>query len=105
VDLITGISGVTAAFLFSTALVALALARAGAAADPPRSAPPAPGRARVVFVSLLIGLFVGLADVLVAAGLPTIAFLNVIAGAAAIAILHGPWGTGQRELDEERWRR
>ncbi|HZW31944.1 MAG: hypothetical protein IRY83_01120 [Chloroflexi bacterium] len=99
-DLITGISGVTAAFLFSTALVALALTRAGAAADPP-----APGRTRVVFVSLLIGLFVGLADVLVAAGLPTIAFLNVIAGAAAIAILHGPWGTGQRGPDEERWRR
>ena len=105
-DLISGIAIVTAFFLISIAIVAHSVARV-----------PLPGaddnynlieqlvhrRSRTTFTTLLIGFFVGLADVLVAAGLPTIAFMNVVVGAAVVAILFST--SRHAQSDDEQWRR
>jgi len=105
-DLISGIAVVTGVFLIAIAIVAHSVARI-----------PLPDnqtnhdlveqfvnrRSRTTFATLLIGFFVGLADVLVAAQLPAIAFMNVVVGAAAIAILYST--SRRRHTDDDNWRR
>ncbi|HVC34522.1 MAG TPA: hypothetical protein VNL16_13505 [Chloroflexota bacterium] len=105
-DLITGIVVVTGAFLIATAIIAHAVARSPWPDNPAgRDAVEqvVHGRSRTTYVALLIGFFIGLADVLVTAQLPVIAFLNVAVGAATVAIL---FGISQRHRgDGEDWRR
>ena len=45
-------------------------------------------RSRTMIITLLIGYFVGIADVLVSAQLPAIAFINIVIGAGTIAVLY-----------------
>lgn len=105
VDLISGIAVITAVFLIALAVVAHSLARfpwpaGGSEVDQVEDV--IRRRSQTTFVTLLIGFFVGLANVLVAAQLPVIAFLNVAVGAATIAILYS---VSRRSADDERWRR
>lgn len=105
VDLITGIVVVTGAFLLATAIVALSASRIPLPANQDEHdlvERVFHRRARATFVTLLIGFFVGLADVLVTAQLPIIAFLNVAVGAATVAILYS---TSRSHSDGENWRR
>lgn len=104
-DLISGIAVITAVFLVALAIVAHSLARYPWPADDSglnQVEHLVQRRSRTTFVTLLVGFFVGLADVLVAAQLPVIAFLNVAVGAATIAILYS---VSRRRVDDERWRR
>ncbi|MGH2459968.1 MAG: hypothetical protein ACRDIY_14010, partial [Chloroflexota bacterium] len=79
-DLITGIVAITAAFLLATAIVALSATHLPWPTDPDHRQF-VEGifhhRSQATFVTLMIGFFVGLADVFVTAKLPVIAFLNV----------------------------
>lgn len=89
-DLITGIAIVTAAFMLGVGIIAHAITEiphVEGAADPGFLDHIRQGRARAIFATLLTGFFVGLTDVLIAAGLLTIAAINVLVGAGAIGIL------------------
>ncbi len=103
-DLISGIAVITAVFLIALAVVAHSLARfPGPTGEPGNDQVEylIRRRSQTTFVTLLIGFFVGLANVLVAAQLPVIAFLNVAVGAATIAILYT---VSRRSADDEQWR-
>lgn len=103
-DLITGIVVITAVFLVAIAVMAHAIARipgSGGPDDPDFIERLIQRHAHATFVPLLIAFFVGLADILVTAKLPVIAFLNVAVGAATVAIL---FSTSQRRGDGEHWR-
>jgi hypothetical protein len=105
-DLISGIAIVTAVFLIAIAIVAHSLARMpwpNGEAEDVQLEQVIHRRSRTTFVTLLIGFFVGLADVLVAAQLPVIAFLNVAVGAATIAILYSV--SRQNRGESDHWRR
>lgn len=89
-DLIGGIVVVTAAFLVAAALVGHWVSSAPWVDDPARHQvvdQTIQRRSQTMFATLLIGYFVGLADILVAAQLGAIAFANVLVGAATLAIL------------------
>ncbi len=104
-DLITGIVVITGAFLLASALVALSVARMPWPANRDEHSLIERAfhhRTQATFVILLIGFFVGLADVLVTAQLPVIAFLNVVVGAATVGIL---FGTSRGQSGDENWRR
>lgn len=103
-DLISGLAVVTAVFLIAIAIVAHAIAHLSlpGTADGDLVEHLAHRRSRTTFATLLIGFFVGLANILVAAQLPAIAFMNVVVGAAAVAILYG---TDRRRSDDDTWRR
>lgn len=105
-DLISGIAIVTAFYLLALGVIAHALNRVS-----PLTGNAAAGQleqmihhpSRTTLVALLIGFFVGLADVLVAAQLAVIAFLNVAVGVATIAIIYSV--SRHQPSDDEDWRR
>lgn len=105
-DLISGIVAVTGVFLIATAIVAHSAAHGpwpSGQNEPHLIDQVIHRRSQATFVTLLIGFFVGIADVLVTAQLPVIAFLNVAVGAATVAILYS--ASRHQPGDEERWRR
>ena len=54
-------------------------------------------RARTLMVAVLVGYFVGMANLLVSSGLLTIAAVNLVIGTGAIVILWDP-SQGQRRV-------
>lgn len=106
-DLIGGIVVVTAAFLIAAAVVGHWLSTAPWEADPQRHNVvdlTVQRRSQTLFVTLLIAFFVGLADILVAAQLGAIAFVNVLVGAATIAIIFSV-SRPRRDRADDNWRR
>ncbi|HEX5417181.1 MAG TPA: hypothetical protein VFZ25_16065 [Chloroflexota bacterium] len=106
-DLIGGVVVVTAAFLLAAAVVGHWLSTAPWEADPERHNIvdlTVQRRSQTLFVTLLIAFFVGLADILVAAQLGVIAFINVIVGAATIGIVYSVSRT-RRDRADDSWRR
>jgi hypothetical protein len=106
-DLIGGIAAITAVFLIAAAVVAHWVAGTPWSAegmDHRLIEQIIQRRAQTTFVTLLIGFFVGIADVLVAAQLPAIAFLNVIVGGAAIVILYSVARQRRADKVEDTWR-
>jgi hypothetical protein len=89
-DLIGGVVVVTSVFLVATAVVArpLLTTALGNGEDAAEIDPRVQRRARSALVPLLVGLFVGLADVFVTAQQPAVAFVNLIVGAATVAIVY-----------------
>jgi hypothetical protein len=89
-DLIAGLVVVSSVFMVATAVVA----------HPLISSPPKENddgevaerkvqrRAKSALIPLLIGFFVGIADILVTAQLPAVAFVNLIIGAGVVAIVY-----------------
>jgi hypothetical protein len=89
-DLIGGVVVVTSVFLIATAVVArpLLTSALGNGEDATEIDQRVQRRARSAMVPLLVGLFVGLADVFVTAQQPAVAFVNLIVGAATVAIVY-----------------
>ncbi|HLH73602.1 MAG TPA: hypothetical protein VKX96_09990 [Chloroflexota bacterium] len=90
-NLIGGTVVLTSAFLLATTVVAQ---WAGSAYCPGPDADQAIDdrvlfrRTRTLMIALLIGYFAGLANLLVSAGLPAIAVVNLVIGIGTIAILY-----------------
>jgi hypothetical protein len=106
-DLIGGISIVTAVFLLAAAIVSFRSVSAPGPFDPAQIRTLDlihDRRTRTAFTTLLIAFFVGLADVLVAAQLPAVAFVNVVIGGAAIAILYNESHRARSDSSDEQWR-
>jgi hypothetical protein len=89
-DLIGGVVVVTSVFLVATAIVArpLLTSALGNGDDAQVIDPRVQRRARSALVPLLVGFFVGLADVFVTAQQPAVAFINLVVGAAVVAIVY-----------------
>ncbi len=105
-DLISGVVTVTSVFLISTAIVARPLLSMNPAAgdDGDVNEPRVHRRARSALVPLLVGLFVGLADVFVTAQLPAVAFINLIIGAATVAVVYDVSRSRRNESGGETFR-
>jgi hypothetical protein len=104
-DLIAGVVVVTSVFLIATAIVARplltsALGNGGDAADIDLRVQ---RRARSALVPLLVGFFIGLADVFVTAQQPAVAFINLIVGAATVAIVYDTARTRRAADSREGW--
>lgn len=107
-DLITGLATITSVFLLSVAIVSFRLVGVSARSDDPGSGTPdltVQQLARVVVVPLLIGFFLGTADVFVTAQLPADAFVILLLGVSTIAILYGASRRSARNPDDPNWRR
>ncbi len=107
-DLIGGIVVVTSAFLIASAAVGLRATGAPWPDDERRHdvvETALQQRLRPVFATLLIAYFLGIADLFVTAQLPAVAFVNLIVGAGALAVLVATPRQRPRPTDEETWRR
>jgi hypothetical protein len=104
-DLIGGVVVVTSVFLVATAVVARPLLTSALGNDDNADVidPRVQRRARSALVPLLVGLFVGLADVFVTAQQPAVAFVNLIVGAATIAIVYDAARTRRTNPSGEGW--
>jgi hypothetical protein len=105
-DLIGGIVIITSAFLLAAAIVSYRLAGAPWSIDDTKHRlieQALQRRTRTAFITLLIGFFLGLADIFVTAQLPAIAFINVAIGAGTIGIVYS---TARRGFgsEEGEWR-
>ena len=106
-DLIGGIVVITAAFLIAAAVVGHWVSNAPWDSDPEHHRVidlTVQRRSQALFVTLMIAFFVGLADILVAAQLGAIAFVNVLVGAATIGIVFSV-SRPRREPTDDNWRR
>ncbi|HLH73224.1 MAG TPA: hypothetical protein VKX96_08060 [Chloroflexota bacterium] len=107
-DLIAGTVVLTSVFLLATAFVGHWIGRVPL---PSSDAEDAIGehamfrRSRTLMITLLIGYFVGISDVLVSAQLPAIAVINLAIGAATVAILYDISQRRRSAGEEENWRR
>jgi hypothetical protein len=91
-DLIGGLVITTSAFMVSAAIVSWRLIgshTARGASDDVSPEHATTRLARIVIVPLLVGFFIGVADVFVTAQLPAVAFVNLLVGISTIAILYG----------------
>jgi hypothetical protein len=104
-DLIGGVVVVTSVFLVATAVVArpLLTSALGNGEDANNIDPRLQRRARSALVPLLVGLFVGLADVFVTAQQPAVAFVNLVIGGAIIAIVYDTGRVRQPTGSGETW--
>jgi len=107
-DIISGTVVLTSVFLLATAFVGHWIGRAPL---PSSDAEDAIGehamfrRSRTMLITLLIGYFVGISDVLVSAQLPMIAVINLAIGIGTVAILYDVSQRRRSGGDEETWRR
>lgn len=106
-DLISGTVVLTSVFLLAVALASNWISRApwptdGAAHQMIEHV--MNRRSRTMIITLLIGYFVGIADVLVSAQLPAIAFINIVIGAGTIAVLYDV-SNRRGGGEDENWRR
>jgi len=106
-DLIGGIVAISAAFLIAAAVVGHWVSTAPWESEPERHRVvdlTVQRRSQALIVTLMIAFFVGLADILVAAGLGAIAFVNVLVGAATIGIVFSV-SRPRAERADDSWRR
>jgi hypothetical protein len=104
-DLIGGVVVVTSVFLIATAVVArpLLTTALGNGEDANEIDPRLQRRARSALVPLLVGFFVGLADVFVTAQQPAVAFVNLVVGGAIIAVVYDTARVRQPTGSGETW--
>lgn len=105
-DLIQGIVVITSAFLLAAAIVSHRLAGAPWSNDDAKHRlieQALQRRTRTAFITLLIGFFLGLADVFVTAQEPAIAFINLVIGAGTIGIVYSAASRGFGS-EEGEWR-
>jgi hypothetical protein len=106
-DLIGGIVIITSVFMLAVAIVSHRLAGAPWSNDDLKHRlieQALQRRTRTAFITLLIGLVLGLVDVFVTAQLPEMAFVNLVIGAATIGIVYSAASRGFG-AEEGEWRR